>query len=268
MPGHYVWKPSPEIVQHSNVGRFMRRHGIGTYRELIERSTSDIEWFWKAAIEDLDIQFFRPFDTLLDASRGIAWPRWFCGATVNLAHQCLDRHALSTRCDHTALIAETEDGTASHVTYGELHAQTCRLADALEKLSIRQGDAIGLFLPMIPEAVIGFLACAKLGAIAVPIFSGFGAQAVAARLADCSAHVLLTVEASSRRGHPVDMQGVALEAARSCPSVRHVIVSRRSRLGGGEAPPRQDADCLDWGDLLPTRPRKGTRRRSIPKRPS
>ena len=251
MAHHYIWKPSPEIVEYSNIGRFMRRHGITSYRELIDRSTSQIEWFWKAAVEDLDIQFFRPFDAVLDASRGIAWTQWFCGGTINLAHQCLDRHALSGRHEHTAVIAEAEDGTTSDLSYGELHAQTCRLADALANLGIRQGDAIGLFLPMIPEAVIGFLACAKLGAIAVPIFSGFGAQAVAARLGDCNAKALLTVETSSRRGHRVDMQAVALEAARACPSVRHVIVSRRPQVDGLERKPHDPA-ILDWGELVRT----------------
>ena len=108
---HYIWKPSPEIVEYSNIGRFMRRHGITSYRELISidpppRSNGS----GKAAVEDLDIQFFRPFDAVLDASRGIAWTQWFCGGTINLAHQCLDRHARSGRHEHTAVIAEGEDG--------------------------------------------------------------------------------------------------------------------------------------------------------------
>ncbi len=186
MTDNYVWKPTAEIVDHSNIGRFMRRHRIAGYRELVAQSTSDIEWFWRAAVEDLEIEFFRPFERVLDSSRGIAWTTWFGGGTINLAHQCVDRHAQSGRRDETAVIAEGEDGVSRRLSYAELYAETCRLANALEELGIGQGDAIGLFLPMIPEAVIGFLACAKIGAIAVPIFSGFGAQAVAARLADCS----------------------------------------------------------------------------------
>jgi acetyl-CoA synthetase len=243
----YIWKPSSEIVEYSNIGRFMRRNGLATYHELISKSISEIEWFWQAVIEDLQIEFFRPFDQVMDPSRGIAWTQWFCGGTINLAHQCLDRHAQSSRRDETAVIAEGEDGVAHCLSYRELHAETCRLANALESLGVGQGDAIGLFLPMIPEAVIGFLACAKLGAIGVPIFSGFGAQAVAARLADCSAKVLLTVHASARRGHAIDMEGVAVEAAASCSSIRHVIVSRGR--GDGEGGPRS-ASCLDWGELV------------------
>ncbi len=227
MPDSYVWTPSSEVVAYSNIGRFMRRHGIAGYRELVARSIADTEWFWRAVVEDLGIEFFRPFDRVLDSRRGIAWTEWFCGGTINLAQQCLDRHALSGRGEHTAVVAESEDGAVHKLSYAELHAQVGRLANALEALGVGQGDAVGLFLPMVPEAVIGFLTCAKLGAIAVPIFSGFGAQAVAARLADCSAKVLLTVDVSARRGHAIDMEGVALEAAGACPSVRHVIVSRR-----------------------------------------
>ena len=101
-------------------------------------------------IEDLDIAFFRPFDAILDASRGIAWCRWFVGGSINLAHHCLDRHARSSRRDHTAVIWEGEDGSVRRLTYAELHAETCRLAGALRRLGIGRGDRVGLFLPMVP----------------------------------------------------------------------------------------------------------------------
>ena len=256
MADTYIWKPSPAVVEYSNVGRFMRRHGIGTYRELIDRSTDDIEWFWRAAVEDLGIEFYRPFDAVLDGSRGIAWTTWFPGSTINLAHQCVDRHAQSSRRDEIAVIADGEDEVVRRMTYGELHAETCRLANALSTLGIAQGDAIGLFLPMIPEAVVGFLACAKLGAIAVPIFSGFGVQAVAARLADCSARAVITVDATVRRGHRIDMESTAVESAALCPSVRHVIVAGRQR---GKTDTPRTLNCLYWDDLVA---------RASPERPS
>src|SRR5262249_38476330 len=165
----YVWKPSPAVVERSNIGRFMSRHGIIDYRDLVARSTGDITWFWRAVIEDLGIEFFRPFDAILDSSRGAAWSRWFVGGAINLAHHCLDRHARSARRDRTALIWEAENGQVRRLSYGELHAETCRFASALARLGVVQGDAVGLFLPMIPEAVIAFLACAKIGAVAIPI---------------------------------------------------------------------------------------------------
>jgi acetyl-CoA synthetase len=247
MNDRYVWKPSPAVVEYSNIARFMRRHRISTYRDLITRSTGEIDWFWRAAVEDLNIEFYRPFDDLLDASGGIAWTTWFRGGTMNLAHHCLDRHASSGRRNHVAVIAEGEDGIVRRLSYGELHAETCRLANALEALGIGQGDTVGLFLPMVPEAVISFLACAKIGAIAVPIFSGFGAHAVGARLADCSAKAVITTDASQRRGHQIAMEPIAAEAAAGCPTLRHIIVARQ--LGRHQTTPRA-LNCLSWDELV------------------
>jgi acetyl-CoA synthetase len=251
MPDNYLWRPSPAAVETSNIGGFMKRHGIGGYAELVRRSTADIEWFWTAVLDDLGIEFSRPFDALVDASRGIAWSRWFVGGAINLAHHCLDRHAKSARSEHLAIVWEGEDGSVRRLSYRQLYAETCRLASALRRLGIGQGDAVGLFLPLIPEAVAGLLACAKLGAIAVPIFSGFGASAVATRLADAGAKALLTAQSSSRRGHPVPMEQVAADAVAACPSVRHVIVTRGCAATTNT--PLLDGH-LDWQDLVSKEP--------------
>ena len=207
----------------------MLRHKIASYRDLVARSTADIEWFWNAVIDDLGIEFYRPFDTLIDSTRGIAWSRWFIGGQVNLVHNCLDRHVRAGRGNQTAVIWEGEDGSVRTLTYAELDHQTSRLAGALVRLGLGRGDAVGLFLPMVPEAVIAFLACAKIGAIIVPIFSGFGAQAVAARLNDASAKAIITADVSSRRGKAIEMEQVAGLALADAPSVRHVIVARSRR---------------------------------------
>jgi acetyl-CoA synthetase len=249
MPGNYVWSPTPDVVERANVTRFMRRHGIADHRELVARSTADIEWFWGAVLEDLDVAFFRPHDAILDASRGIAWCRWFVGGSINLAHHCLDRHALSSRRDRAAVIWEGEDGTVRRLSYAELHAETCRLAGAMRRLGIGRGDRVGLFLPMVPEAVVAFLACARIGAIAIPIFSGFGAGAVASRLDDGKAVALITADISFRRGKAIALEPVAREAADACPSVRHVIVARSPR-GQAHADAAPDARHLDWREIV------------------
>jgi acetyl-CoA synthetase len=250
MSAKHVWNPTPDVIERANVTRFMRRHVIADHRELVARSIADIRWFWNAVIDDLDIAFFRPHDQILDASRGIAWSRWFVGGSVNLAHQCLDRHASSPRRDHPAVIWEGEDGSVRQYTYDELHAETCRLAGALRRTGIDRGDRVGLFLPMVPEAVVAFLACAKIGAVVIPVFSGFGAEAVAARLDDGNAVALITVDVSSRRGKAIALKSVACEAAGACPSVRHVIVAR-SR-GNTENGP--DARHLNWEALVAKEP--------------
>jgi acetyl-CoA synthetase len=252
MSEKYLWTPSAAVIEYSNVGRFMRRHGISDHRRLVARSIDDICWFWNAVIEDLGIEFYRPFQTLLDTSSGIPWTRWFEGGTINLAHHCLDRHASSARRGQTAVIWEGESGSVRRLSYGELHAETCRLAGALDRLGIERGDRIGLFLPMIPEAVVAFLACAKLGAVSVPIFSGFGAGAVAARLNDAQAKVLLTAAASTRKGRVVPMAAIAAEAAAYCPALRHVLVTHsgtRSETAGTTEP-----DQLCWEDRVASEP--------------
>ena len=248
---HYVWTPSPDVIDRANVTRLMRRHGIAGYRELIARSTSDIVWFWNAVIEDLGISFSRPFDVTLDASRGIPWCRWFVGGSINLADHCLDRHARSSRRGHPAVIWEGEDRTVRRLSYGELDAASCRLAGALRKLGVKRGDRVGLFLPMVPEAVAAFFACAKIGAVGIPIFSGFGAPAVAARLNDSQAVVLVTADVTFRRGKAIPLEPVAREAAALCPSVRHVIVAR-SRHAAAET--AHYAGHLDWEQLVANEP--------------
>ena len=184
MSDNYVWKPTQDVIDYSNIGRFMNRHAIAGYRELLGRSTEDIEWFWNAVIDDLGIEFYRPFDTLLDSSDGIPWSRWFVGGQDQSGPQ-LPRPACPVFASATTRPSSGREsrGRAAGSRTPSFMTETCRLSNALNRLGIGRGDAVGLFLPLVPEAVIAFLACAKIGAIAVPIFSGFGAQAVAARLA-------------------------------------------------------------------------------------
>src|SRR6476660_7598134 len=172
MQNDLIWSPTPEVVEQARVTAFMREHGIDDWHELHRRATDDIG--------------------------GPMWTRWFCGGTVNLTHNCVGRHARDTP-ERLALVCEREDGEVSSVSYDELEARVNRIANALLELGVGQGDAVGLFLPMSVEVVAGFYAICKIGAIVVPIFSGFGATAVAARLEDAGAVALLTADAVPRR---------------------------------------------------------------------
>ncbi len=245
MAGPVVWTPRSDYSERTNIWQFMRRHGMASLEELRQRSAAEPEWFWDAVVADIPVELIHPYDRVLDTTRGLPWARWFVGGTLNLAHQCLDRHALSERRDQAAVLWQGEDGSARRLSYGELFAETNRLANSLKRLGIGRGDRVGLFLPMLPEAVVAFLACAKIGAISLPIFSGFGAAAVAARLQDCEACALITADGTLRRGGVIPMKAIADEAAAQAPSVRHLVVVRRL---GGEVPMIPGRDHW-WHDL-------------------
>ena len=195
-----AWRPSEEYLSRSRLKRFMERHGIASLDELNRRSTDDLDWFWRAVSEDLDLEWYRPFDQVVDTSKGIAWPRWWTGGQLNYVHNALDKHVLIERRNKLALIWEGEDGQKRTFTYWELWVETNRLANALRALGVGKGDRIGIFMPMVPEVCIASLACSKVGAIFTPIFSGYAAPAIAARLNDCEAKLLITaVEGGSSR---------------------------------------------------------------------
>ncbi len=226
MTTSFAWMPSRDYIERSNVWRFMQEHGIKDYPELIRRTTDDIEWFWDAVVKELQIEFFEPYKKILDTSQGIAWAKWFVGGKINIAHNCVDKHT-QTRPEKLALIWEGEDGTVRRLTYRELYEQTNRLANALKKLGLAKGDRVGIFMPMLPETVMALFACAKIGAIFTPIFSGFGAQAVAARLNDCEAKLLITADGFYRRRAVIEMQKIAEEAVALSPTVKDLLVLRR-----------------------------------------
>src|SRR2546421_2409785 len=250
MTDQIVWRPTAEYVERAKITRLMRRLGVGTLEELQRRSVDDPEWYWRGVVEDLGIRFTRPFSRVLDATRGPAWPRWFPDGRLNFADNCLDRHLDAGRGGKPAIIWEGDDGTSRTLTYAELTAEVNRLANALKALGVRAGDRVGIFLPMSPEAAIATLAVVRIGAIYTPCFSGYGAQAVASRLQDCEAKVLITADGFQRRGQVVKMKETADEAAAASPSVRHVVVYRRL---GREIPWTARRD-LWWDELVANEP--------------
>jgi acetyl-CoA synthetase len=225
--GDVVWRPSAEIIARSRLRKFMDRHGIGSLEELQRRSTEEIEWFWSAVLEELEIEFYQPYERILDTSRGIAWARWCCGGKMNIVHNCLDKWSATPVALREAVRWEGENGDTRALTYEELNRHVCRLANTLRALGMRKGDAVAIFMPMMPESVAALFAVAKLGGIALPLFSGYGAAALAGRLRDSEARFLLTVDGFYRRGQSVLLKPAADEAVASSPSVERVLVLRR-----------------------------------------
>ncbi len=249
-PQDVIWRPDPGQVQRSNVQRLMDRHGIGTYDELLRRSVEDVAWFWDAVVRDLGIDWYQPYEKVVDLSRGVPWATWFRGARMNVANDCVDKHAVGDRRDQPAVIWEGEEGATRTLTYADLQREVNRFAHALAGLGVGKGDRVGLFLPMIPETVVAIMAVAKLGAVFTPIFSGYGPQAVATRLSDAEVKVLITADGFLRRGQAVAMKEAADEAAALSPSVQHVVVVRRL----DRQVPWTDGRDHWWDELVAGRP--------------
>jgi acetyl-CoA synthetase len=222
--GEFVWHPTPELVAQSNLQRFIKKHGLGSYDELMRRSTTDIAWFWDAVLRDLDIQFYEPYSRVVDLSEGKPWARWCVGGEMNIVHNMLDKYAGTEVDDRLAIKSETEDCTARALTYKELRVQTNKMAAALRSLGLGKGDAVGVFMPMVPEIVIAMLAIIKIGGIFLPLFSGFGAAAIVSRLNDADAKALFTADGTYRRGKFCAMRQVAHEAASQVSTLKHLIV--------------------------------------------
>jgi acetyl-CoA synthetase len=245
-----VWQPSPEYVQRSRLKRFMDRHGLATFEALLARSTVDVAWFWEAVLEDLGIEFYQPYTQVVDLSRGIQWPRWCVEGQLNIVHNCLDKWMDTPTQNRIAIRWEGEEGEVRLLTYRDLFRQVNQLAGALRAAGFGPGDAIGLYMPMTPEIVVALLAIAKIGAIILPLFSGFGAGAVAARLADADAKALFTADGLFRRGKPLSLKSVADEALADVPSLQKVIVTRRTGLEVNMTPGRD----AWWDDFVAGQP--------------
>ncbi len=224
--GQIVWRPTPEYTKHAHLTQFMRQHDMVHYDALFRRSTEDIAWFTQAILAYLDIRFYQPYTQVLDLSRGIAWPRWCVDGKMNIVHNCLDKYIGTAVENRTAMIWEGESGETRGMTYGEIYRQVNQVANALRSLGLGAGDAIGIYMPMRPEIAVVLLAIAKIGAIILPLFSGYGAGAITARLKDADAKALFTADGFSRRGSTVQMKPVADQAVERVKTLEHVIVLR------------------------------------------
>jgi acetyl-CoA synthetase len=216
-----VWTPSAEVLERANVLRLMRRHGFSSYRDLVARSIEDPEWFWPVAVEDTGIELYEAWSEVVDLSRGPEWATWFAGAKLNIAWNCVHRW----RSDRVAAVFRGEDGARRELTFAELSDAVTRLAERLAELGVEPGDRVAIYLPMSPEAAIASHACAHIGAVQVPVFSGFAAPAVAQRLVDSGAKAAITVRSSLRRGRELPMLGILEEARRESSTLEHVIVA-------------------------------------------
>ena len=255
-----VYHPSREFVESTNVYDFMQTYDVDDYEDLIERTTTTVEgeprsgvtWFWDELVDYLDIEFYEGYDAVRNDAEGPQFTEWYPGGELNAAHNTVDRHAApdSERRNTVACIWEGEPGDVREVTYHELHRQSNRVANYLESRGIETGDTVGLYMPMIPEVVSILYGCFKVGAVAVPIFSGFGVDATATRIGDAECSVLFTGDGFYRRGSQVTLKESADEAIEQAGHVEHTVVYDRLGLASEGAIPWDVARDELWAESV------------------
>jgi acetyl-CoA synthetase len=218
-----AWSPEPEQARATNTAQFMAAHGIDQFGELVARSSADPEWFWEAVVDFLGLPFDPTWTTVRDTSRGHPWATWFVGAGFNTSVACVDRWA-GEDPQRPAVRSQKEGGETRELTYGQLLDHVERLAGAITSLGVGRGDAVAVFLPMSQEAVIALLAVARIGAIFIPVFSGYAADAVATRLDDPKPKLMICANGFGRRGNLVEMKETADEAAAMVGGIDHMLV--------------------------------------------
>ncbi len=238
--------PPADLAATARIG------SLEAYRQLAARADADPDGFW-GELARQELHWFEPFHTVLDW-RDAPFARWFEGGVTNVAYNCLDRHLNTPRAEKTALIWEGEPGDERRFTYRELHAAVCRAANGLKALGVGKGDLVALYMPMVPEAAIAMLACARIGAPHSVIFGGFSTEAVRDRLNDGQAKLVITADGGYRKDKAVALKpAVDAALAGGCPSVEKVLVVRRTGDDCAMAPGRdawwhelvesQSADC-------------------------
>jgi acetyl-CoA synthetase len=228
-----TFPPPPEFAAQANAS------DPGIY----ERAAADPEAWWASWAEKLE--WIEPWDEVLDWSNP-PFARWFVGGRLNVSANCLDRHVAAGAGDRIAYYWEGEDGTRREISYGWLHSETQRCANALRSIGIGKGDVVGIFMPMVPEAAVAMLACARIGAVHNVVFGGFSANSVAERMEVSGAKALFTADATLRRGEPVPMKPAVDEVLGSVPTLEHVIVLDRC----GTDPAMTEGRDHFWADLV------------------
>jgi acetyl-CoA synthetase len=218
-----VWFPNEEISKSSNLMALMVRMGMADYDSFLREAIDDPERYWQETLRHFDIAFTPPVSAFVDLQNGPMWARFFPDAGFNVAASCLRPPPGEDGELQLAILGEDEQGHCESVTYGELSVRTRALASGLSSIGIGKGDRVGLLFPSTADAVITLLAIVYLGAVAVPLYSGFGADAVSRRLADCDAKALIVAHGFERKGRFVDLGNVAIEAVAQLPACSLVV---------------------------------------------
>ncbi|MDY6936612.1 MAG: acetate--CoA ligase [Cyanobacteriota bacterium] len=231
----------------SDFARDARIKSMEEYQQIYDRAAADPIAFW-AELAEKELHWFEKWETVLDWQPPVA--KWFVGGKINISYNCLDRHLTTWRKNKAALIWEGEPGDSRTLTYAQLHREVCQMANVLKQLGVQKGDRVGLYMPMIPEAAIAMLACARIGAVHSVIFGGFSAEALRDRLTDGEAKLVITADGGYRKDAvvPLKTQVDKALADNAVPSVTNVLVVKRT----GEAIDMEPGRDRWWHDLQKT----------------
>ncbi|MBX3268324.1 MAG: AMP-binding protein [Acidobacteria bacterium] len=257
-----AWRPTPDVIERAQLTKFMKQVGVTTWDELYEFSIRDVERFTEEVLKFLDIRFDPPYGKLMDVSDGVEFPTWFSSpqrrgdaekaetrpvgsvshAGLNITTMCLDRWQTDEMKDQPAAIWEGEEGSVETLTYSALYDLVAKCAAGLRQNGLGKGDAIGIHLPMLPETVIALLAINRIGALAVPVFSGYGVEAIVSRMNAVGARAIFTSLGFQRRGKQVRSAG--FEAAGKSPTVETVFIVRSKPKPAKQSKPHEPLDAV------------------------
>jgi acetyl-CoA synthetase len=241
MPAAITWQPDPALAARSHIEAIQRRLGVRDFDELHALSLADPDRYWRSISDYCQVQWTRPFDRQVDLSRGLEFPRWFVGGQLNWVDSVLAWAQRPETADRPAVIGEREDGTFTSVTFTELADEVRSFAAGLLALGIARGDRVGLLMEGGVEATVSLLAIPYIGAIVVPLFSGFGVDAIVSRLESSGARALIATTGFSRRGKWIDATQTMLDAKARLPALQQLIFK-------GEQVPAS-AGLLRWKDV-------------------
>ena len=252
-----LFPPSAEFSQKAQI------KSLEEYQQLYDKAKADPQKFW-ADLAETELHWFQKWDTVLDWQPPFA--KWFVGGKINISYNCLDRHLTTWRRNKAALIWEGEPGDSRTLTYAQLHREVCQFANVLKQLGVQKGDRVGIYMPMIPEAAIAMLACARIGAVHSVVFGGFSAEALRDRLIDGQAKLVITADGGWRKDAIVPLKNQVDKALANdaVPTVENVLVVKRTgqqiQMEGSrdhwwhELQPSASADCpaepMDSEDML------------------
>lgn len=246
-----AWTPGERERQHSGVVHLMHALGLSSYDELLRVSVREPEHYWNTVMRECGVVWDTPPSGYIDLERGPQFPRWFPGGKINWVNTIYAWARNSATANQTAVLGEREDGSTSSVTYAELESRVRDFSAGLAQKGLKRGDRIGLLMENGVEATISLLAVVHLGAVVVPLFSGFGVDAIVSRLSSAEARMVIASSGFLRRAKRVDVQGALRDAWRQLPLVEHVVW----RFGEGEGP--QDTRDLDWQEVATVAKGKG-----------